>query len=292
MVSLEEQLTYSQMIETIPKLSALKNLLCGQSIVFPVDARISNTDKIYYEIITAIQANNKNKFVEFFNKKNKGNPNKDTPFVHDDYLIFSLIIGIIKFDCNKEWIKSVIAVRTKNGITITFENILNRNFNHSDNNKSVVFMYFHLIDPTQITAEFANETFKSINSNSKLFQNKNDFLIICTLISYNQIIELKNLPESDKIALLKSFETRFTKRLKVLAWTIQTLVLVLFLYVILKLISIRPEIELFLNQIGTIFTILGLIGISQFGNISKWLKNLFYRMLLLLFGYPKKLLKK
>lgn len=280
------------MIETIPKLSALKNLLCGQSIVFPVDARISNTDKIYYEIITAIQANNKNKFVEFFNKKNKGNPNKDTPFVHDDYLIFSLIIGIIKFDCNKEWIKSVIAVRTKNGITITFENILNRNFNHSDNNKSVVFMYFHLIDPTQITAEFANETFKSINSNSKLFQNKNDFLIICTLISYNQIIELKNLPESDKIALLKSFETRFTKRLKVLAWTIQTLVLVLFLYVILKLISIRPEIELFLNQIGTIFTILGLIGISQFGNISKWLKNLFYRMLLLLFGYPKKLLKK
>jgi hypothetical protein len=289
MVSLEEKQTYLQRIDANPKLSAFKNMLCGQSIIFPTDTQISDTDKIYYEITTAIQTNDRGKFIEYFNKKNKSKPSKDNPqpFIHDDFLIFSLIIGIIKFDCNKEWIKSVIAVRTKNDITTTFENILNGNFNHSDNNKSVVFMYFNLIDQTNITSEFANETFQNINSNTQLFQNKNDFVIICLMLSYNQIIELKTLPN----ILLISFEGKFTKRIKVLSQIIQTLILILLLYGILKLISIKPEVEIFFDKIGTIFTILGLIGISQLGNISKWLKNLFFRMLLLLFGYPKELIK-
>jgi hypothetical protein len=203
-----------------------------------------------------------------------------------------LTIGIIKFGCDKEWIKSVIAVRTKNEITTTFENILNGNFNHTGNNNSVVFMYFHLIDQTKITTAFANETFRSINSNSQLFQSKIDCSIICTLISYHQIIELKNLPDSSEITLLKSFEMKFTKRIKVLAWIIQTLILVLFLYCTIKLLAVKPEIEIFFDKIGTIFTILGLIGISQFGNISKWIKYLFFRILLSLFGYPKELVKK
>jgi hypothetical protein len=226
MVSLEDKQTYLQRIDTNPKLSAFKNLLCGQSVLFPTDnTQISDTDKIYYEITTAIQTNNKDKFVEFFNKKNKSNPSKDTPFVHDDYLIFSLIIGIIKFGCDKKWIKSVIAVRTQNDITTTFKNILNGDYNHSDNNKSVVFMYFNLIDQTKITSEFVNETFQSINSNIQLFQNRNDLVIICTILSYSLIIELKTLPESEEIVLLKSFELNFRKRIKVLAMVIQTLIL-------------------------------------------------------------------
>jgi len=289
MVSLEEKQTYLQRIDTNPKLSAFKKMLCGQSVILPTDTRISDTEKIYYEIATAIQTNDKKKFVEFFNKKNKSNPSKDNPqpFLHDDFLIFSLIIGIIKFDCDKKWIKNVIAARTKNDITITFENILNGNFYHSDNSKSVVFMCFHLIDQTKLTSDFVNATFQSINLNIQLFQNKNDFIIICSVLSYNRIIELKTMPESNEIVLLKSFETRFTKRIKILAWIIQTAILVLLLYCVLRLISIKPDIEILFEKIGSVITILGLIGISQFGNLSKWLKALFINTLLKLFGYPK-----
>ena len=291
MVSLEEKQTYLQRIETNPKMSAFKNLLCNQSIIFPIDTQISDTDKIYYEITTAIQTNNKNKFIEFFNKKNKSNPNNDTPFVHDDYLMFSLIIGIIKFGCDKEWIKNVIAIRTKNDITITFENILNGNFNHSSNNKSIVFMYLYLIDQNKITTEFVNETFQSINSNIQLFQNRSDFLIICTILSYNQIIELKTLPETNDIILLKSFETKFIKRIRFLAWIIQTMFLILLLYGILQLFSIKTEVKDFFDKIGSIFTILGIIGISQIGNFSKWVRILFINILLKLFGYPKRMIE-
>jgi hypothetical protein len=295
MVSLEKQISYNQQIEINPKLAALKNMLSGQRIIFPDSSlQISETDRIYYELTTAIQTNNKKNFNDFFNKKNKSNPNKDNPqpFVHDDFLIFSLIIGIMKFDCDKVWIKRVISTRTKNNITTTFDNILNGNFFHSENIKSIVFMYFNLIDQSKISSDFANEVFTNINSNSQLFQNKNDLLIICAVLSYNRIIELKTLPDNDEIKLLKSFETKFTKRIEILAWFIQTAILVLFLYGILKLISIKPEIEVFFDKIGSIFTILGLIGISQIGNISKWLRNGFYKILLLAFGYPQKLLKK
>jgi hypothetical protein len=295
MVSLEKQMSYNQRIETNPKLTALKNMLSGKSIISPdSNLQISETDKIYYEITTAIQTNDKERFIEFFNKKNKSNPNKDNPqpFVHDDFLIFSLIIGIMKFDCDKVWIKHVISTRIKNNITTTFDNILNGDFFHSENIKSIVFMYFNLIDQNQISSDFVNEIFISINSDNHIFQSKNDLLIICAVLSYNRIIELKTLSDSDEIKLLKSFETKFTKRIKILAWFIQTAILVLFLYGVLKLISIKPEIEMFFDQIGSIFTILSLIGISQIGNISKCLRNKFYQILLLAFGYPLKLLNK
>jgi hypothetical protein len=66
----------------------------------------------------------------------------------------------------------------------------------------------------------------------------------------------------------------------------------LFLYGILMLISIKPEIKDFFDNIGSIFTLLGIIGISQIGNVSKWLKNQFIELFLWLFGYPKGLWKK
>jgi hypothetical protein len=293
MVSLEEQLTYSQRIETTPKLSALKNMLSGQVICFPNgDLQISDTDKIYYEITTAIQTNDKNRFVEFFNKKNKSNPSKDTPqpFVHDDFLIFSLIIGIVKFDCDRVWIKNVISTRTKNKITTTFENILNGDFNHSENIKSIVFMYFHLIDQSEISADIANETFTSINSSNQLFQNQNDFITICAILSYNRIIELKTLPDNSDYQLLKLFETKFTKRIKILAWFIQTIILAFLVFVIYEVISAKPEIKILFDKVGSILKVTALIGISQLGNISPWIKKWFYQILLSAFGYPHKLL--
>jgi hypothetical protein len=295
MVSLEEQMTYIQRIETNPKLSAFRNLLSGQSVNCPDnDQQISETDKVYYEIATAIQSNNKEKFTEYYNKKNKSNPSKDNPppFVHDDFLVFSLIIGIIKFSFDTKWIKTVISTRTKNDITTTFENILSKNFNHSDNNKSVILMYFHFINQSEISDIFINETFGSINKNSKLFQNKNDFVIICSLLSYNKIIGLKTLSESDNIALLKSFEVKFTQRIKILAWFIQSAILILIFYGFYVLISINSEIKILFDKIGSILKITALIGVSQLGNIFPWLKELFYRTLLRIFGYPKDLIRK
>jgi hypothetical protein len=295
MVSLEEQLTYSQRIETTPKLSALKNMLSRQVVCFPnEDLQISDTDTIYYEITTAIQTNDKNKFVEFFNKKNKSNPNKDTPppFVHDDFLIFSIIIGVVKFDGDRVWIKNVVSTRTKNKTTTTFENILNGNFNHSENIKSIVFMYFQLIDQSKISSDFANETFASINANTQLFQDKNDLIIICTLLSYNRIVELKTLPDSNENKLLKSFETKFTKRIKILAFVIQSIILILMFYGLYEIITIKPEIKSLFDKIGSIIKITALVGISQLGNIFPWLRNLFYKTLLSAFGYPQKLIQK
>jgi len=295
MVPLEEQMTYIQRIEINPKLCAFRNMLSGNPIIIPnSDQQISETDKIYYEIATAIQSDNEEKFTEYYNRKNKSNPSKDNPqpFVHDDFLIFSLIIGIVKFNYDKKWIKTVISARTKNAITTTFENIINGNFNHSDNNKSVVFMYFHLINQSEVSDSFINETLESINKNSQLFQDRNDFIIICSLLSYNRIITLKTLSDSYRIGLLNLFETQFLKRIKILAWFIQTVILILLLYGILMLISIKPDIKDFFDKIDSVFTLLGIIGISQIGNVSKWFKVQFIKILLYLFGYPQSLTSK
>jgi hypothetical protein len=294
MVSIEEQFSYNQKIESNVKMSALKDMLSGQSVVSPnANIQISETDRIYYEITAAIQTNDKDKFLEFFNKKNKSNPNKDNPppFVHDDFLIFSLIIGIIKFNCDKVWIKNVISIRTKNNITTTFENILNGNFFHSENIKSVIFMFLHSIDQSEISPDFANQTFTSISTNNTLLQDKSDLIIICALLSYNLIIELKTLPDTQRIKLLNTFETKFIKKIKILAWLIQTLIIMLLLYAILMLISAQPDIKNFLDKFGSVLSFVSLFGISQIGNVSKWIKDQFIKLLFYLFGYPEGLIQ-
>jgi hypothetical protein len=152
-------------------------------------------------------------------------------------------------------------------------------------------MYFYLINQSEISDCFINQTFEYINTNSQLFQNKNDFVIICSLLSYNNIIALKTLSENNETRLLKSFEGKFTQRIKVLAWFIQSAILILIFYGIFVFISIKPEIKILFDKIGSILKITALIGVSQLGNIFPWLKNLFLKTLLMIFGYPKELMK-
>ena len=111
MVSLEEKSTYQVRINESPKLTAFNNLLLGKPTIQPDIADLKESDELYYAIVTAIQTNDKTLFETYFNKKNKSNPSKESPspFVNDDFLIFCLIVGIIKFGCDKSWIKNIIS---------------------------------------------------------------------------------------------------------------------------------------------------------------------------------------
>jgi hypothetical protein len=50
---------------------------------------------------------------------------------------------------------------------------------------------------------------------------------------------------------------------------------------------VKTEVKDLFDKLGSIFTILAIIGISQIGNVSKWLKKFFINTLLKLLGYPK-----
>lgn len=291
MVSIEERAAYYTRLKESPKLAAFYNLLFSKTVLSP-EHDLNETAEIYYGIVHSIQNNKKSDFEIYFRKKSKSNPSKESPspFVNDDFLIFCLIVGVIKFGYDKVWIKSIVSIRNRNPITITLENILNENFFSKSNLPELVLMYLHLTNQNLLTNDFLNFTYESIVQNESLFESRNDIQIICSVRSYDLIIARKESTDGIKIKLLKDFREAFTKRIKILAWLLQTTVILLILFGIIKLLTINPQIKSFLESINLELKILGLFGISQIGNISTVLKRIIYEAVLKLFGYPKDLI--
>ncbi len=88
MVSLENRTIYLSRLNESPKLSSFNNLLLDKPVLTPITNDVNESDEIYFGLIKAIQTKDKESFENFYNKKNKNNPSKESPspFVYDDFL--------------------------------------------------------------------------------------------------------------------------------------------------------------------------------------------------------------
>lgn len=288
MVSIVERLSYNSRINESPKLTAFYNLLFSIPVVLPI--QFSNeTDEIFYGIIQSIQQDKKKDFDLNYSKKSKSNPSKDSPspFVNDDYLIFCLVLGVLKFEYDTKWIKSIIAIRNRNPITITLENILNENYFSKSNLPELVLMFLHLTSPNLISNDFLNSAYKKIIENINLFESKNDIQIICSIKSFDLIIYYKEAIDGNEIRKFNEFKVVFLKRIKILAMLVQSTLFFLILFGMVNFIAINPQAKAFFDSIGSALKILGLLGLSQIGNIVPIFRKFIYIVVLKLLGYPK-----
>lgn len=294
MVSLESKFAYIERVNASPKLRAFHDLLSEKNISFWHENNLSDADELFIGIISSIQTSNKEKFETIYQKKSKSNPTKDSllPFVNDDFLIFSLIVGIKKYDIDTSWIKNVVAIRSRNAITITLENILNENYYSTINLPEVVLMYFQLIDESFITNNLLDSAYKSVSENAALFENRSDFQILCATSAYDIIIRLKNAPEGSEVYLLKQFNLKFVKRIKVLSFLLQLSILLFLLYCLLQLPVYSPELIIWINKYGYVFTVLGALGVTLIGNQFNFIKRKSQELTMRMFGYPRGLIKK
>lgn len=294
MVSIENKISYLNRIGDSPKLAAFEQLLSGKAIILPSENDLSETDEIYFGIISAIQSNDKSAFEKHYGNKSKSNPSKESPapFVNDDFLIFSIILGVAKFNIDKAWIKYIVSIRSKNPITTTLDNLLAENYYSTSNLPEIVLIFLQHINQNLITNDFLNSTFKKINENTALLESKSDFQILCAIHAYHSIVLLKEAPEGSEIQLLKSFESRFEKRMKVLSWVMQLLIMTDIIYRLLKLPKYSPETVDLIKNYDFAFTILGALGFTFLGNQLGFIRRKTHELTMRLFGYPKGLIKK
>lgn len=294
MVSVENRFSYMERMNESPKLKAFHYFLLGKKISSLSNNNLSDADEQFFKILSAIQTNNKTVFEEIYTRKSKSNPSKDSPapFVNNDYLIFCLVIAIIKFGIDKTWIMSIISIRNRNTTTITFENILNENFSSTSNQAEVVLTFLQFCNQSKINNDLLNVTLKSITENTTLLENRNDFQILCAFRAYDFIIYQKEASEGNEITSLKNFNQNFIKRIKVLSWILQTAIFFFFIYGAIQLSKYSPEIVEFLNNKEYVFNIFGAIGLTLLSNLIPFVKNKSQELLMRLFGYPKELIKR
>jgi hypothetical protein len=115
---------------------------------------------------------------------------------------------------------------------------------------------------------------------------------LCAIYAYNSIILLKEAPDGSEIQMLKSFDSRFVKSMKILSWILQLVFLIVIFYLLLQLPVYSPETIELIDDYGYLFTVLGALGFTFFGNQLSFIRRKTHEMTMRLFGYPRGLMRK
>jgi hypothetical protein len=284
-VSLEERMEYVSQIQNNHKLRTFYDLLFLNNKSFKYPENLNETDQIFFGVIHAILDNDKEEFGSYFEKISKRIPNRDSPapFIYDDLLIFSLILGIVKFGVDRTWIQEVMSVRNRSTLTITFQNIINDDYYSNSNSVEIVVAFLSIINIKLLTDDFLNRAYSFIVEQNNIFEERNDIKIISCLKSFDTIIKLKSNATSHRLEVLDNFVETFKKRIGVFSDILYNLLIFLLMWLLYKYIKSYPEIQDQANIIGLVF---GIVGFSILNLISS-LKNNFRSLLLYLLGYPK-----
>lgn len=283
---------YAVRLNENPKLRAFHDFLQGNGIKV-LDSESGDTDTDFLTILKSIQSNNKSGFEKIYLKKSKSSPSGEfqLPFVNDDFLIFSMIIGVSHFDIDKSWLEHIVSIRSKNATTVTFQNLLGENFFSTANMSEVVLLFLRFTKPSLVEQDFLNKVYKNITAKTSLLESRNDFHILCAYRAYDVIIELKESPSTSEVELLRQFDRTFRKRIKVYSWILRASVFAGMIYAVLNLPKYQPRVVDIIEQYNYAFTIFGTLGISLMSNLIPVVRSGSQRLLMLLSGYPKKLIK-
>ncbi len=283
MVFIEEKHRYLSSLADQPKQKALFALV-SDDIVVDQPSEVSETDAIYYSSVEAIKKNAESEFNSQYAKiaKRKVSANSNAPFIHDDFLIFTLVTGVLKFKCDIDWISGVIQHRAKCMTTTTFENLLTGNYQSKANNQSMILVFLFLMDKSKITNDQLNEAYHAMSDIKESFNS--DFIRIVHYRAFDIIIQFKLPRDTDEVSRLLEFESRFKKRIHTFSIIAYNLFILCILIGAYKVLQLLPEDKkLVVNDLNLIIGLGAIIGLS--GNFIPKLKTKFLKLILRVFGY-------
>ena len=226
-----------------------------------------------YNCMVAVRANNKVGFEQEYNEIKRREPVASAPYVYNDFFLFVLICGTVKFNLDQSWIKKILDSRNCSDdecelATLTLKNLLSSNFSSKNNHFPTVIVFQKLADFPLLDRTNLDVTYREIVQCSfPMFSS--EFLNLMILRAYDIIVLQKDVLEQGETSRLKEFDKRFISRVqsisKALHWV---LVLLLYTFVVYFYFTnqtfqslIKPHLGLF-NALGGG----GLVAMYAFGS--------------------------
>jgi len=286
MVSLVERSSYITNLK--------RNTKFNQFISFVNNSSFDNVDydieidQLFNNILLSIKQNNKQSYHQAYSQISERQPNKNSPILYDDLLLFALIVGVIKFKEDSNWLLRTIQSRESSEsesvlIKNTYLSILRGNYTNKENLFQLIIVIENLLCLELISWEEKSDFYSKITGNN-LSLYRNDFLNIVSLRAYDLVIIEGDKSKSSYFAFLSSFEKRFLKRINIISNIIYFLLVIIIATILIKF-AVNPRYK---DIIDKVFPIIGAIGISVFSLVSRnKLIPFFETGIKLLFGYKK-----
>lgn len=222
-------------------------------------------DEGFVGILEAICNLDSQNFEKYYSQYSTRVPSSSSPFVNDDYLIFSLIVGLRKFNITKEWIEKVLQCRKCssddcNHSLITFKNILLGNYNSLDNHFGIILVFQSILKEDLLTPGNKVRLYSGITST--IFPSKkSDFLNIIEMHSYDLLINEQLLGGDSKYQEYKLKLENFDKRNKQISLVIYACLYVMWLGGVYYVYYKFDFIGNFISSSESIFGFLGFSGL-------------------------------
>jgi hypothetical protein len=282
MVSIDERITVEGSIRQSSKANAFLSFLQGVNVT-PEKGELNEVEKTYYSLLDSLFKNNSLKFRQEYDELSKRKVVEEQPIIYDNFLLFVLVIGVIKFETSSEWLKSVIKLRTTQNepeklITSSFINLLDNNIHTTDGIPSIILAALAKAEKQEVALSVIRNSFEA-NNKVGMFLKKDLFLACIYLYTSHYIISVSI---DDRIVKLKAFELTFNKRVKLLQNIIYFLILVFIVAVWFYLIRRYPKVKELANDLGILLQIIG-IGLLALGLTKA--KDFFGKFIKIFFGY-------
>lgn len=259
MVSLIDRHDYLGEIKANPKLKAFLDLMTGQHVVRP-EGELREVDETYYALQEAYSQDSKTDFDAAYSKISKRKITADslTPFIHDDALIFTLLLGITRYNISRNWINEVLDARTPSDLTATFKSISKQDYFNKSNLPQIILPFVKLLGGQPPSENYVNDVYRLLTSQNEVLEEKSDFLKILSINAFDAII-LSKSTEGGEFDKLKKFERTFLIRVSWIAGILYYGILAAAIWGLHKLLNQVP----WLNEWTTFITmIFGVCGIT------------------------------
>ena len=276
MVFIESMSTYLAEFEKDNEVHLFIKFLQGESIIDDGEHFDDENQLIYYSSLRFLQ-NLDSDFLKRYSNFEKRVPTVQSPWIYNDFLVFSLICVIKKKTYDSEWIKEVVNKRKPTDIegeTIknSFLCLIDNDFLSLKLNTAILLVFKKILEINIDSTDNVNDIFrKSLYSKFPYFEN--NFLNIITINSLEIIFEKKGLINQDEYQLLYSFSQKFDNRVRQTSFSLWLIIALSFLGIGIYLSYLvynksfygSQENINFIGKIANIVQIIGWVPLSTAG---------------------------
>jgi len=230
MVHIEIQYEYLKKIRQSPEISPLIDIIINESKSAVFQNNNSNAFSVAYDLFVCVQNNRRDKAIEIYDSFSKRHPSKETPWVYNEFVLFSLICAINKFNLDKKWLESVLDLQGQSTdeerriILSSFRNILAGNFNVKQDFHQISLVCQHYIGLQNYQVDRIDKMIKNLWLKDFPFHSS-DFLNVISLKAIQIAFDSKGLLSPQEFQDSKVFVNKFVKRTEIIGKVIVWLVL-------------------------------------------------------------------
>ncbi|MND81371.1 hypothetical protein D3C80_731690 [compost metagenome] len=145
MVYIEEHSAYLQRLKQSPLAPLLNEILYEPVANYSLETH--NANEVAVSLIICVKTNNKVHAEQILNQFSKRKINKESHWIYDNFIVFSLVCAVHKFNLPVHWIRETINVTYSQANPIdkkikdTFRNILTGNYNSKGDYHQISLVY-------------------------------------------------------------------------------------------------------------------------------------------------------